>query len=74
MTDIKLLAVVVFLLSYLSIVFFYHKKSTVVWLAVIVILLTGILTPSQAVNSINWNVMFLFFGMMFVSEIGRAHV
>ena len=65
----KFTAIGIFALTYVLIIFFYHKKLLTVWLAVVVLLLLDIETPKQALDAINWNVILLYYGMLFVAEV-----
>jgi Na+/H+ antiporter NhaD/arsenite permease-like protein len=67
--DPKLVAIGIFLATYLLIILFYHWKTPIVWASVALLLLAKLLSPGQALASINWNVIFLYFGMLFVSEV-----
>ncbi|MFH1125606.1 MAG: SLC13 family permease [Candidatus Altiarchaeota archaeon] len=69
MMDVEILAVLIFLVTYLCIIFFYERKSLVVWASVFVLLALGVLTPRQALESVNLNVILLYTGMMFVSGV-----
>lgn len=69
MINVKLLTILIFILAYALMVIFYKRKTIIVWLSVLALLLLGILTISQALNSINLNVMLLYFGMLFVGEV-----
>jgi len=65
----KLLAVTVFVLAYILIIIFFEKKLLVVWGAVLVLLLLKVQSPLESLTAINWNVVLLYFGMRFVSEV-----
>ncbi len=67
--DPKFLTIIIFMLAYIFIISFYNRKYIVVWISVIVLLLLGILTPMVALKAVNWNVIMLYFGMLFVSEV-----
>lgn len=69
MLNIQLIALLIFIVTYLLVVLFYNKKSIIVWSSVIFILLFGVLDRHQALASINLNVMFLYVGMLFISEL-----
>lgn len=69
MLDIRLLAVIIFALTYVSIVLFYNRKLLIVGLSIFILLALGVLTPRQALYSINWNVILLYVGMLFVSGV-----
>ncbi len=66
---LKILTIFLFIITYFFIIRYYDKKQYVVWIAVFILLITTILSPGQALNAINWNVILLYFGMLFVSEI-----
>jgi len=61
--------IALFVVTYLLIIRFYHRKSYVVWGSVLILLLSAILTPLQALEAIDWNVILLYVGMLFVSEV-----
>ncbi len=65
----KTLAIAIFVLAYLLIIMFYHRKSTIVWAAAAALLLLKVESPKDAMNAIDWNVILLYFGMLFVSEV-----
>ena len=69
MLEIKFLALAIFVITYIFLIIFYHKKSLIVWAAVLLILLFGILDPQHALKAINLNVILLYFGMLFISEL-----
>lgn len=64
----KLLVAGVFVAAYVLLILFYRQKTIVVWAAVAVLLLFRSLSPLQAWTAIEWNVVLLYFGMLFVSE------
>jgi len=64
----KIVVIAIFLLSYLFIILFYNRKLYVVWIAVILLFLFRLVTLRQAVTAVEWNVVLLYFGMLFVSE------
>lgn len=65
----KLFVVGIFALTYLFIILFYHWKTVTVWVAVTLLLALRLLTLQEAWGAIEWNVLFLYFGMLFVSEV-----
>lgn len=69
MFETKFLALAIFIITYIVLVIFYHKKSVIVWSAVLLILLTGVLGIKQSLVAINLNVILLYFGMLFISEL-----
>jgi Na+/H+ antiporter NhaD/arsenite permease-like protein len=64
----KLFVAAVFLAAYVLLILLYRRKLVVVWAAVAVLLALRYLSPLQAWRSIEWNVVLLYFGMLFVSE------
>lgn len=68
MISIKLLTVLIFVVTYVFIIYFYHHKTWIVIGAVILLLGLKFLSPMAAYRAINWNVIFLYFGMLLVSE------
>jgi Na+/H+ antiporter NhaD/arsenite permease-like protein len=65
---ISYLVVALFILTYILIVFFYHKKTYFVWATSLIILLLGVLTPLEAIKAVYWNVIGIYVGMLFISE------
>jgi Na+/H+ antiporter NhaD/arsenite permease-like protein len=65
----KFAAIGIFAFTYILIILFYHKKFLTVWIAVAALLLLSIETPKQALDAINWNVILLYYGMLFVGEV-----
>ena len=65
----KLVAIIIFVLTYLFIIIFYHKKFLVVIISVLILLLSKSISARQALDSIDWNVMLIYFGMLFVGEV-----
>jgi Na+/H+ antiporter NhaD/arsenite permease-like protein len=64
----KLFVAAVFLIAYVLLILLYRHKLIVVWAAVALLLALRCLSPLQAWRSIEWNVVLLYFGMLFVSE------
>jgi Na+/H+ antiporter NhaD/arsenite permease-like protein len=65
----KLLAVALFLVSYVLIILLYKHKLIIVAGAIAVLLAARVLTPLQALQAVSWNVVLLYFGMLLVSEV-----
>ncbi|MFC1705172.1 citrate transporter, partial [Nanoarchaeota archaeon] len=53
-----------FILTYILIIFFYHKKTYFVGATTLIILLLGVLSPFEALKSVNWNVIGIYVGML----------
>src|SRR3989344_9140687 len=60
---------IIFILVYLLIIFYYEKKFVFVWISVVLLLLIKSITIKDAVFSIDWNVIMLYIGMLFVSAV-----
>jgi Na+/H+ antiporter NhaD/arsenite permease-like protein len=64
----KLFVIGIFTLTYLMVILFYSRKTIIVWAAVAVLLILDLLTLGEAWEAVELNVLFLYFGMLFVSE------
>ncbi len=69
MIDSQLIAITLFAVAYILIIMHYHLKTYIVWAGVAILLLTKIFTPFNFLLQVNWNVILLYIGMLFVSEI-----
>ena len=67
--SVRNIVVFLFVITYLLIIFFYQKKTYFVWATSLIVLLIGVLTPLEALKSINWNVIGIYIGMLFISEV-----
>jgi Na+/H+ antiporter NhaD/arsenite permease-like protein len=65
----KLFIIGLFTLTYLFIILFYNRKTIIVWAAVALLLALRLVSLREAGSAIEWNVLFLYFGMLFVSEV-----
>ncbi len=65
----KAATVAIFLLTYVAIIVFYHRKGLIIWAGVLLLVALPILPLRQALAAINWNVVLLYFGMLFVGEV-----
>jgi Na+/H+ antiporter NhaD/arsenite permease-like protein len=65
----KILVLAVFALTYAFVILLCRRKTIVVWAGVAVLLILRLLSPWQAWEAIDWNVVFLYFGMLAVSEV-----
>ena len=64
----QVLALIVFFLAYILIVIFHNARTYIVWSAVALLVVLGVVSPRGAILSIDWNVISLYAGMLFVSE------
>ncbi len=65
---IKLAAILVFLLAYFLIIRYYDKKAKIAGIGVFILLLLAVISPIEALKAINWNVLGIYFGMLFIIE------
>jgi len=68
-TNEKLSVISIFALAYFFIILFYNWKTIIVWTTVALLLILHLITLREALGAIEWNVLFLYFGMLFVSEV-----
>ena len=62
----ELVAVLIFAFTYYYIIKNYSKKSMIVWTSVLILFLLTIIKPLDALKAINWNVLGIYFGMLFI--------
>ncbi len=67
--DTKSIALTVFILSYLSFIFFSGKRTIVAIFAALLIIFAKVITPKEAFFAINWNVMGIFVGTMVMTDL-----
>ena len=65
---LEIITAAVFVLTYALIVKFYQKKAWVIWGGVLLVLLLGAVTIDSALASIDWNVIGIYVGMLFIAE------
>ncbi|MBT9152533.1 MAG: putative transporter [Firmicutes bacterium] len=63
------IAILVFGLTYLLLIFKRERSLYFVWGASLLLILLGIISPQQAWQALNWNVLGLFFGTMILAEL-----
>ncbi len=68
MSTIELLTILVFITAYVLMVKFYRHKVWVIWGSAILLILVGALSLREAIGSINWNVIGIYVGMLFIAE------
>ena len=69
MMNHQLLAVVVFAVTYLLLIINRDRALYFVWGASALMLLLGVISPADAGNALNWNVLGIFFGTMVMAEL-----
>lgn len=65
----NVLALAVFILAYISFILFPNKRAHLALLGAFFIVVLKVITPHQAFNSVNWNVMGIFVGMLAVADV-----
>jgi len=65
----KLLAAIIFLLTYAFLVFSSQHKALITWSGVLALLILGVLTPLEGWQAINWDVMGLFAGTLIIADL-----
>jgi len=63
------IVVLLFIITYFLIVLNYKRKNFFIWTFISIVLLFGVISPIEAFRAINWNVIGIYIGMLFVSEI-----
>ncbi|MDO8463118.1 MAG: SLC13 family permease [bacterium] len=63
------IAIATFVIAYLLLIDGYYRRTAVVLVASVFLLLTGIVTPLVAFRSIAWDVLGVFFGMLVLSDL-----
>ncbi len=59
----------VFIAAYVLFVFLPNRRSIVAIAAASLLVLSGTLTPGEALHSVNWNVIGIFVGMLIVADV-----
>jgi len=65
---LELITAIIFVITYAFIVKFYQRKVWVIWAGVLLVFLIGAVTVGSAYSSINWNVIGIYVGMLFIAE------
>lgn len=65
---LELITAIIFVITYAFIVKFYQRKVWVIWAGVLLVFLMGAVTVGSAYSSINWNVIGIYVGMLFIAE------
>lgn len=69
MEPIKVMAIGIFFLAYLLIIFYYEQKAKIAWSAVILLVLLKVVGFSELFTAVNWNVIGIYVGMLFIAEM-----
>lgn len=64
-----ILAILIFLASYIAFIFFPNRRTYIAVAAGLLLIATGTLLVEEAFLAVNWNVMGIFVGTLFVADI-----
>jgi len=67
--DPKIIVVVVFILVYLYLIFIEKYKGLVAWIGVAILFFGGIINFGSILKAIEWNVLGIFVGTLFIAEL-----
>ncbi len=65
----NIIALAVFILAYISFVFFPNKRAIFALLGGALLIILRVVSPREAFLSVNWNVMGIFVGMLVVADV-----
>ncbi len=65
---LEILTGAIFVIIYALIVFFYKKKTMIIWIGVALVFFVGAVDLGSAWASINWDVLGIYVGMLFIAE------
>ena len=65
---LEIITAVIFVVTYLLLIWQYKRKALVIWCGVLALLLVGSVNMDSAWASINWDVIGIYVGMLFIAE------
>ncbi|MBZ0266880.1 anion permease [bacterium] len=65
----KTFVLVVFVVVYAALIFWKKRRTEALWTGVLAILIARILGPGEAFQAVEWNVLGIFAGILFVAEV-----
>lgn len=63
------LVLFLFIITYSFIILYYHKKTYFIWGAILILFISRVIMPFEAIKAVNWNVIGIYVGMLFISEM-----
>lgn len=69
MDGLKVYSLAVFVLVYAALLFWKRRRTEALWVGVVALVARGVLSPAEAVHAVEWNVIGIFAGILFVAEI-----
>ena len=67
--DPKTLTLIIVVIVYAALVFWKKRRTEALWAGVLALVVGGVLTPADALHSVEWNVIGIFAGILFVAEV-----
>ncbi len=64
-----ILSSTVFIITYIFLIIFKNKRGIIAISSSIVMIILGIISPMQAIKSVNWNILGIFWGTMVLAEL-----
>jgi Na+/H+ antiporter NhaD/arsenite permease-like protein len=69
MSGPKIFCLAVFVLVYTALIVWKKRRTEALWVGVIAIVLSPVLTPGQAFGAVEWNVIGIFAGILLLAEV-----
>ncbi|HMB69916.1 MAG TPA: SLC13 family permease [bacterium] len=69
MPDPRTYTLIVVVLVYAALVFWKRRRTEALWVGVAALVLRGVLSPDEAFHAVEWNVIGIFAGILFVAEV-----
>ena len=69
MPDLKTYSLIVFVLVYVALIAWKKRRTEALWVGVLALVVRGVLSPQDAFLAIEWNVIGIFAGILFVAEV-----
>ena len=69
MPDPRTYTLFVVVVVYAALVFWKRRRTEALWIGVLALVLRGVLSPAEAVHAVEWNVIGIFAGILFVAEV-----
>lgn len=69
MLDPRTYTLVVVVVVYAALIFWKRRRTEALWIGVLALVLRGVLSPGEALQAVEWNVIGIFAGILFVAEV-----
>lgn len=63
------IVVFIFILTYILIIIYYNHKTKIIWTSIALLFILQIINIKESLFAINWNVILIYIGMLFISEM-----